>query len=237
MYQVVKKLKLLKKKLKVLKSYYSHDIVREAEEDRKLLKQSQLKLQRDPSNKEVQQAEFLGYQKFKQSSYLAEMYLQQRSKSTWIKLGDDNIQYFYSIIKHRKLKQATMQLKDDTGTWQTDPGTIANLFVDYYSELLGRKSTSRVQDFTSILKNGPTLSTAQHVELLMPVVDKEVKEAVLHIDSNKSPGPYDIGSGFYKVAWPIVGQEITEAVIEFFHNGKFLKQLKSTIIALIPVIV
>ncbi|XP_070013535.1 uncharacterized protein [Nicotiana sylvestris] len=104
MYQVVKKLKLLKKKLKVLKSQYSHDIVREAEEDRKFLKQRQLKLQRDPSSVEIQQAESLAYQKFKQSSYLAEMYLQQRSKAAWIKLGDDNARYFYLIIEHRKLK-------------------------------------------------------------------------------------------------------------------------------------
>ncbi|XP_070005799.1 uncharacterized protein [Nicotiana sylvestris] len=133
MYQVAKTLKLLKKNLKVLKSQYSHDIVREAEEDMKLLNKSRLKLQRDPSNKEVQQ-----------SSHLAEMYPQQRSKATWIKLGDDNTRYFYSIIKHRKLKQSTTQLKDDAGTWQTDPGAIANLFVDYYSEILGRKPTSRV---------------------------------------------------------------------------------------------
>lgn len=107
--------------------------------------------------------------------------------------------------------------------------------MDYYSELLGRKSTSRVQAFTSILKNWPTLSTAQHVELLRPVVDKKVKEAVFHIDSNKSPGPDGFRSGFYKAALPIVGQEITKAVIEFFHNDKFLTQLNSKVIALIPV--
>lgn len=74
-----------------------------------------MQLQRDPLTVEVQQAESQAYQKFKQSSYLAEMYLHQRTKATWIKLGDDNMCYFYSIIKYRKLKQATTQLKDIEG--------------------------------------------------------------------------------------------------------------------------
>lgn len=63
----MKKLKLLKNKLKVLKSKYSLDTVREAEEDRKLLKQSQLKLQRVPSSVEAQQAKSLAYHKLKLS--------------------------------------------------------------------------------------------------------------------------------------------------------------------------
>lgn len=74
--------------------------------------------------------------------------------------------------------------------------------MDYYDELLGKKSTSRVQDFPSTLKNGPTLSITQQLELLRSVVDKEVKEAMFHIDNNKSPGPDGFGSGFYKAAWP-----------------------------------
>lgn len=57
---------------------------------------------------------------------------------------------------------------------------------------------------------------------------------MFHIDSNKSPGADGFGSGFFKAAWPIVGDEISKAVMEFFRNGKLLKQLNATNIALIP---
>lgn len=42
------------------------------------------------------------------------------------------------------------------------------------------------------------------------------------------------GSGFFKAAWDIVGKDITDAILEFLHNGRLLKQLNSTNIALIP---
>lgn len=63
----------------------------------------------------LQQTESELYQKFRKSSYLAEMYLQQRSKVNWIRLGDDNdnSEYFYSFIKHRRRQHAIAQLKDN----------------------------------------------------------------------------------------------------------------------------
>lgn len=82
------------------------------------------------ANEAFQQQEAQAYKKFRLSSYLAEMYLLQRSKTTWIKLDDDNSKYFFFVIKHRKLKQVSVQLKDNTGTWISDPTTVANLFVE-----------------------------------------------------------------------------------------------------------
>lgn len=76
--------------------------------------------------------------------------------------------------------------------------------------------------------------TDQRAELIRPVVDKKVKDVAFQIDSKKSPGPYGFDNRFYKAAWHIVGQDITEAIAEFFQNGKLLKQLNSTVIALIP---
>ncbi|KAK4400765.1 hypothetical protein Sango_1182600 [Sesamum angolense] len=40
--------------------------------------------------------------------------------------------------------------------------------------------------------------------------------------------------GFYKVAWPIIGEEIIRAVLEFFVNGRLLKQINATLLTFIP---
>nr|GFA57722.1 zinc knuckle CX2CX4HX4C [Tanacetum cinerariifolium] len=51
---------------------------------------------------------------------------------------------------------------------------------------------------------------------------------------DKSPGPDGYTATFFKEAWTIVGDEVANAIREFFTNGKLLKELNHTIIALIP---
>lgn len=80
MLQIVKKLKFLKKSLRKLNVQHLRNIVTETDEDRNGLKEVQLRLQADPGNMELQQEEHLEYQAYRESSYLAEAYLQQKSK-------------------------------------------------------------------------------------------------------------------------------------------------------------
>lgn len=92
-----------------------------------------MRLQADPGNMDLQQEEHLEYQAYRESSYLAEVYLQQKSKVTCLRLGDDNSKYFHSVIKHTRLHQSTTQLRDNKGDWQNDPDLIAQVFVNYYN--------------------------------------------------------------------------------------------------------
>jgi hypothetical protein len=39
---------------------------------------------------------------------------------------------------------------------------------------------------------------------------------------------------FFHKAWPIVGDEVCEAVLEFFQTGRLLKEVNSTILTLVP---
>ncbi|KAL0394483.1 UNVERIFIED_CONTAM: hypothetical protein Slati_4414500 [Sesamum latifolium] len=68
--------------------------------------------------------------------------------------------------------------------------------------------------------------------LLKPVTANEVKMTVFDIVEDKSPGPDGYSFGFYK-AWPIVGEEVTQAIMEFFTTGRLLKQVNTTHPALI----
>lgn len=74
----------------------------------------------------------------------------------------------------------------------------------------------------------------QQIDLLKSYYEMEVKQAMFKIDSNKSPGPDRYGSGFFKSTWDIIGKDIIEAVLTFLNNGKLLRQLNTTNIALIP---
>ncbi|XP_019257817.1 PREDICTED: uncharacterized protein LOC109236042 [Nicotiana attenuata] len=205
---------MLKKKLKVLNRSYFSNIIEEADADTMALATAQAELHRNPLDVELHQEEIQKFQKFKRSSYLAEIFLQQRSKATWIKLGDDNNRYFFSVIKHRRLQEAIIQLAD--------------------KELLGTKGRYRDHAIQSFLKNGKVLSTTQQLQLVRPYTGPEVKNAMFSINDTKSLGPDGYGNGFYKACWLVIGEEVTKAVSEFIDNGQILTQINSTSIALIP---
>lgn len=117
---------------------------------------------------------------------------------------------------------------------QTNQDDITKVLVEYYQDMLGRKEKNRTKTFNSFLKNGYVLTTGDQLQLLSSYIKKEVKNAMFSSDANKSPGPDGYGSSFYRKAWSIVEKNITEAVFEFFANGKILQQLNSTMITLIP---
>lgn len=144
MYQVVQKLKKLKPALKNLHSQQFRNIVMEAEKDRETLKLVQQRLQIEPLNAHLQKEEKAKYLAFKKLSYLAEVYLQQKSKVNWVKLGDDKTSYFYAVIKHRKLKHEVTQVRNTQEEMEHDPPKIAAIFVDYYMSLLAKKKAGRI---------------------------------------------------------------------------------------------
>ncbi|KAH0781413.1 hypothetical protein KY290_001011 [Solanum tuberosum] len=161
--------------------------------------QVQRAIQCQPIDSSLQHEEKEKYAKFRCSSNMAEIFLQQRSKATWIKLGDDNTKYFFSVIKHRRLQHAITQLEDKHGVIQHEQEAIAAIMVDYYTELLGRKQIHRVRAFNSFLKAGRILDITKQFELIRPYTKKEVKQAMFSIDKNKSPGPDGYGSIFSKI--------------------------------------
>ncbi|KAK4380912.1 hypothetical protein Sango_3020300 [Sesamum angolense] len=91
-----------------------------------------------------------------------------------------------------------------------------------------RRASKRVFQITN--EAGRTLTAA----LVQPVTREEVKDAFFDIAEDKAPGPDGYSSGFYKAAWPVIGVEVVKAILEFFTTGRLLKQVNTTILALIP---
>jgi len=72
-------------------------------------------------------------------------------------------------------------------------------------------------------------------QLLIRIPDtNEIKDALFSIDANKTPGPDGFGAGFFQFYSDRVKIDLRWCVIEFFINGKMLKQMNRTFITLIP---
>uniref|UniRef100_A0A803N4X5 RNA-directed DNA polymerase, eukaryota, reverse transcriptase zinc-binding domain protein n=1 Tax=Chenopodium quinoa TaxID=63459 RepID=A0A803N4X5_CHEQI len=72
--------------------------------------------------------------------------------------------------------------------------------------------------------------------LCRPFTSRDVKEALWNIDDDKAPGPDGFSSKFFKASWAIVGEDITKGVLDFFSSSKMLKQIKNTILTMVPTV-
>ncbi|GJS65584.1 hypothetical protein Tco_0680148 [Tanacetum coccineum] len=71
-------------------------------------------------------------------------------------------------------------------------------------------------------------------DMIRNVTTQEVKEVLFSMGDDKSPGPDGYTACFFKTAWDVVADDVTNAICEFFRNGNLLKELNHTVIALIP---
>ncbi|GKA64593.1 RNA-directed DNA polymerase, eukaryota, reverse transcriptase zinc-binding domain protein [Tanacetum coccineum] len=70
--------------------------------------------------------------------------------------------------------------------------------------------------------------------MINEVSSKEIKEALFDIDDNKALRPDGYTAKFFKQSWNVIGEDVCNAVKEFFSKGKLLKELNATLITLVP---
>jgi hypothetical protein len=78
------------------------------------------------------------------------------------------------------------------------------------------------------------VSPDMNQELLKPFTREEVRRALFQMSPSKASGPDGMTALFFQKFWHIVGMDVTNAVLDFLHNGHMLKSLNFTHIALIP---
>ncbi|GKA33214.1 RNA-directed DNA polymerase, eukaryota, reverse transcriptase zinc-binding domain protein, partial [Tanacetum coccineum] len=108
----------------------------------------------------------------------------------------------------------------------------------FHNVIKGRVSRSRIEDVFEIEDAGSQfikkLDVDSSVDLIKPITNEEIKEALFSIDDNKASGPDGYTSKFFKASWNVVVQDVCCTVKEFFMTGKMLGELNATLISLTP---
>ncbi|XP_074305750.1 uncharacterized protein LOC141640972 [Silene latifolia] len=145
MFQVAKKLKMLKGPLKKLNREGFGDIFNTTKVARLVLEEKQSQLHLDPHNSLLQMEERAAAQSFKQLQDAKLSFLGQKAKVAWMTCNDENTHYFHSSIKARRAQNKVLKILDMNGNPCSDNGSIEMAFIEYYQKLLGSsESVSRV---------------------------------------------------------------------------------------------
>ena len=80
----------------------------------------------------------------------------------------------------------------------------------------------------------PRITHGDNVKLQRPPILEEVKEVVFSLSPKSAPGPDGFGAGFYQTCWQIIGDDLIDAVQEFFQGVQQPRGFSSAAIVLIP---
>lgn len=234
MFRLARKLKTLKKVIREFSKDNYSDIEKRVAEISEALAAAQLNTLNVPSIANAQ-IEMDLQEKWQILSYAEESFFYQRSRVTWITVGDRNTPYFHRMANARQASNHIHYLVDDDGSRYETQEDIQNLCVNYFTNLLGKPVEPPLfiqEDISTLLEF--SCSASQQAGLISPFTSEDIRAAFFSLPHNKASGPDGFTPEFFTSCWTVVGGEVTAAVAEFFNTGSLLKQMNATNLVLIP---
>nr|GEW81976.1 reverse transcriptase domain-containing protein [Tanacetum cinerariifolium] len=93
---------------------------------------------------------------------------------------------------------------------------VVDAFISHYEVFLGQPGITNDMDTNNLFQTRLTVDDALY--MVRVISDQEVKDAMLSIGNDKSPGPDGYMAAFFKEAWDTVRLDVTYVVQEFFVN-------------------
>lgn len=160
-----------------------------------------------------------------------EVFWRQRSKTLWLREGDQNSKFFHATAKNRRTINHIKTLRNKEGVTVEWGAGLENVMTEYFTELFKTSCTDWEPVVACVHRK---VSRDQNDMMVADIEDLEVKNALFHMHPDKSPGPDGMTPGFYQNFWHIVGKDIVEIIKRFSATGHIENQLQGTNIVLIP---
>lgn len=238
MFQLTAKLGILKQHLRGKHRNSTSHISHRVFTARKAWNAAQESLDSDPQNVTIGDTERHLAKTYMNLCKEEEAFYKQRSRVQWLTLGDHNTKFFHRSLLHRNARNTISSLQDDVGRIHTGQQVIGEMAVGYFKNILHAPINAAERDNASERDSQSfyprAISEEARAVMSMPIMDKEIKDALFSIPDDKAPGPDGYTSLFFKSAWSIVGKDFTAAVHHFFLRKHLPRCVNATRIALVP---
>lgn len=160
-----------------------------------------------------------------------EIYWRQKSRELWLSNGDRNIIFFHSSTKIKRCKNRISCIQCQNGNLLTDSKDITSEVVRFFKSLLSSENGNLNND---IISNIPPLVSLEDNKMLMSSFSlEEVKSVVFAMNLDKAPRLDGFTPLFFHKCWDFVGNDVLLALEEARRNRSILKELNTTMIAII----
>jgi hypothetical protein len=141
-----------------------------------------------------------------------DLYWKQRAKVNWLTKGDRNTTFFHSYASERKKHNRIKQLKREDGSMVEGEEEMAAVVTNYFNNLFTSHAGPRLEELLErvIQRVTPEMNDM----LLREFTHEEVKDALNSISDLKVLGPDGMPAVFYKRYWDIVGDRVTEEILQ-----------------------
>ncbi|XP_060968321.1 uncharacterized protein LOC133035897 [Cannabis sativa] len=152
----------------------------------------------------------------------------QKSKETWLALGDRNTSFFHAATIIRKRRNSIWSLKDKEGKVWKDRKHIGEVIYSHFMELFTSAKPVIDEMFEGLFVN--KIDSLSNEKFASIPSDEEIKEAVFSLHPLKAPGPDGFSGCFYHKYWDVVGANLCTTVKEFFSSGRILRPLMNDLV-------
>ncbi|XP_060959448.1 uncharacterized protein LOC133030655 [Cannabis sativa] len=163
-----------------------------------------------------------------------EEYWQQRSRTSWLKSGDSNTKFFHQKANTRNNTNRIKELLDDQGVLHTTQQGIGSIVENYFQNIFSTAGFD-AEAVQYVLNKVPcTISDEINSLLLVPYTREDVFNALSSMSDDSSPGLDGMSVMFYINYWHIVGDLVSQTVLQVLNNGADPSCFNQTLITLIP---
>uniref|UniRef100_A0A2N9HPF7 Endonuclease/exonuclease/phosphatase domain-containing protein n=1 Tax=Fagus sylvatica TaxID=28930 RepID=A0A2N9HPF7_FAGSY len=161
---------------------------------------------------------------------LEEVSWRQKSRSLWLKEGDNNTKFFHKMANsHRRYNY--MDKVEVDGEVFEEESEIREKVVHFYESLYQEAETWRPTvdglEFEMITENESAILERQFDK-------EEVLQVVKDLQGDKAPGPDGFTMAFFQKCWSVLEADVMGFFDEVYHYCKFERSLNASFIALIP---
>ncbi|XP_059627763.1 uncharacterized protein LOC132270608 [Cornus florida] len=130
-------------------------------------------------------------------------------------------------------KEATNNITviQEDGVSITDPSIIKSKFVDHFQRAYANDQPAFNAPKEKFIRN--KLSVEEIIMLEEAVTREEIKSTVLSMGPDRAPSPDGFTSRFFQHFWSIIGEDFTDAILQFFSHPELGRGSNNTFITLI----
>ena len=154
-----------------------------------------------------------------------------RSKVRWLEEGEKNTKYFFALEKARYNAKTCYKILDENDMELVNPQDILQYQKQYYQNLYQEDKDVRFTlENTYGIRVPDEIRQSQNCQ----ITDKEIEQAMLEMNNNKTPGQDGIPVDFYKVFWMYLKEPFMSMMLYGYQQQELHETARKGILNLIP---